>query len=120
MLDIKTQFSYISLSLSQDQVICLHNMTTGHGVPCAEKGQKSFCLNGGICYSIGPKQLCRCLDNYTGERCEEILLSSVETEPQSNFLINFLVLGSFLGLIFLGLVVFCCRRKLKNRTEDGP
>ncbi|KAG9489698.1 pro-neuregulin-4, membrane-bound isoform [Eleutherodactylus coqui] len=95
-------------------------MTTGHGEPCAEKGQKTFCLNGGICYSIGPKQLCRCIDNYTGERCEEILLASVETEPQNNFLINFLVLGSFLGLIFLGFVVYCCRRKLKNRSEDGP
>ncbi|XP_075713750.1 pro-neuregulin-4, membrane-bound isoform isoform X1 [Rhinoderma darwinii] len=84
-------------------------MTTGHGVPCAEKEQKTFCLNGGICYSISPKQLCRCIDNYTGERCEEVLLASLETEPQSNFLINFLVLGSFLGLMFLGLVVFYCR-----------
>ncbi|XP_063782665.1 pro-neuregulin-4, membrane-bound isoform isoform X2 [Pseudophryne corroboree] len=95
-------------------------MTTGHGAPCAEKEQKGFCMNGGICYSIGPKQLCRCVDSYTGERCEEILLASVESEPRSDFLINFLVISIFLGLISLGLIYFCCRRKLNNRSEGEP
>ncbi|XP_018423597.1 PREDICTED: pro-neuregulin-4, membrane-bound isoform [Nanorana parkeri] len=95
-------------------------MTTGHGVPCAEKEQKTFCLNGGICYSIGTNQLCKCINNYTGERCEGILLASVEKEPKSDFSINFLVLGFFLGLLFLGFIYFCCRRKLKNRSEDTP
>ncbi|XP_068131951.1 pro-neuregulin-4, membrane-bound isoform [Hyperolius riggenbachi] len=92
-------------------------MTTGHGVPCAEKEQRGFCMNGGLCYSIGSNQLCKCINNYTGERCEGILLASAESEPTSNFFVNFLILAFFLGLVLLGIIYVCCRRKLKNRSE---
>ncbi|KAM9311841.1 pro-neuregulin-4, membrane-bound isoform [Gastrophryne carolinensis] len=100
--------------------ICLHNMTTGHGEPCAEREQKTFCKNGGICYTIGSTQLCKCINNYTGQRCEGALLASVEAEHKSDFLINFVVLAFFLALLFFVFIYFYCRRKLKNRTEEEP
>ncbi|KAM4748175.1 pro-neuregulin-4, membrane-bound isoform [Rhinophrynus dorsalis] len=96
-------------------------MTTGHGEPC-NIDQSRFCLNGGTCYIIPsfPSPHCKCIGTYTGTRCEVIFLSSETAQPRSDFFVNFLVLAIFLGLIFLGLIYFLCRRRLNNRREDEP
>ncbi|XP_053320545.1 pro-neuregulin-4, membrane-bound isoform [Spea bombifrons] len=96
-------------------------MTTGHGEPC-ENDQSLFCLNGGICYVIpsfsGP--FCKCIGKYTGVRCEAIFLASEKSQPRNEYLVNLLVLAVFLGLLFIGLICFLCRRKFNNRSEDEP
>ncbi|XP_063301990.1 pro-neuregulin-4, membrane-bound isoform [Pelobates fuscus] len=96
-------------------------MTTGHGEPC-EFEQSLFCLNGGICYRIasvsGP--FCKCIGKYTGTRCEGVFLAAEKQQPKSEYLVNILVFAVFLGLLFIGLICFLCRRKLNNRSEDVP
>ncbi|KAM8972169.1 pro-neuregulin-4, membrane-bound isoform [Pelodytes ibericus] len=93
----------------------------GHGVPC-EIDQSLFCLNGGICYMIPSvsSPYCKCTGKYTGIRCEGVFLASENIQPRSEYLVNILVLAAFLGLLFLGLICFFCRRKLNNRSEDEP
>ncbi|XP_027753784.1 pro-neuregulin-4, membrane-bound isoform isoform X6 [Empidonax traillii] len=47
----------------------------------------SFCLNGGICYMIPTvsSPFCRCIEHYTGARCEEVLLPSIKSQTKEKF-----------------------------------
>uniref|UniRef100_G1MWN1 Pro-neuregulin-4, membrane-bound isoform n=1 Tax=Meleagris gallopavo TaxID=9103 RepID=G1MWN1_MELGA len=58
-------------------------MRTDHEELCGTS-YGSFCLNGGICYMIPtvPSPFCRCIENYTGARCEEVLLPSIKSQTK--------------------------------------
>uniref|UniRef100_A0A8D0HLI4 Pro-neuregulin-4, membrane-bound isoform n=1 Tax=Sphenodon punctatus TaxID=8508 RepID=A0A8D0HLI4_SPHPU len=71
----------------------------------------SFCLNGGICYMIPTVSIpfCRCIENYTGARCEEILLPSINTQAKSELFAAFLASAVVLGVLLFGAIYFLCR-----------
>ncbi|XP_025041996.2 pro-neuregulin-4, membrane-bound isoform isoform X2 [Pelodiscus sinensis] len=85
-------------------------MRTDHEELCGTS-YGPFCLNGGICYMIptvsGP--FCRCIENYTGARCEEVLLPSFKTQIKSELFAAFLASVVVLGLLVIGAFYFLCR-----------
>ncbi|XP_020831656.1 pro-neuregulin-4, membrane-bound isoform isoform X3 [Phascolarctos cinereus] len=83
-----------------------------HEEPCGPS-HRSFCLNGGICYVIPtvPSPFCRCIENYTGARCEEVFLPSTKAQSESELFAAFLTVALLLGILTLGAVYFLCRNE---------
>ncbi|XP_063122244.1 pro-neuregulin-4, membrane-bound isoform isoform X2 [Rattus norvegicus] len=96
-------------------------MPTDHEQPCGPR-HRSFCLNGGICYVIPtiPSPFCRCIENYTGARCEEVFLPSSSIQSKSNLSAAFLALAVLVTLAIVALC-FLCRpqRALKTSPVKG-
>ncbi|XP_023967216.2 pro-neuregulin-4, membrane-bound isoform isoform X1 [Chrysemys picta bellii] len=84
-----------------------------------------FCLNGGICYMIPTvsSPFCRCIENYTGARCEEVLLPSLKTQIKSEPFAAFLASVVVLGILVIGTFYFLCRVKMVryslNSSKEG-
>ncbi|XP_006888433.1 PREDICTED: pro-neuregulin-4, membrane-bound isoform [Elephantulus edwardii] len=93
-------------------------MPTDHEEPCGFN-HRSFCLNGGICYVIPsvPSPFCRCIENYTGARCEEIFLPSSSVETKSDLFTTYLVLA-VLGMVILAAFCFFCRKTQRNNSAQ--
>uniref|UniRef100_A0A6I8N356 Pro-neuregulin-4, membrane-bound isoform n=1 Tax=Ornithorhynchus anatinus TaxID=9258 RepID=A0A6I8N356_ORNAN len=100
-----------------------NKMPTDHEEPCGFS-HRSFCLNGGICYVIPtvPSPFCRCIENYTGARCEEVFLPSTNIQTKSELFATFLALAILLGVLTIGAVYFLCRKghlQRANSTQYG-
>ncbi|XP_072484735.1 pro-neuregulin-4, membrane-bound isoform isoform X2 [Notamacropus eugenii] len=91
-----------------------------HEEPCGPS-HRSFCLNGGICYVIPtvPSPFCRCIENYTGARCEEVFLPSTKTQSESELFATFLTVALFLGVLTLGAVYLLCRKGQLQRANSA-
>ncbi|KAM9125279.1 pro-neuregulin-4, membrane-bound isoform 1-T1 [Pangshura tecta] len=85
-------------------------MRTDHEELCGTS-YGPFCLNGGICYMIPTvsSPFCRCIENYTGARCEEVLLPSLKTQIKSELFAAFLASVVVLGILVIGAFYFLCR-----------
>uniref|UniRef100_A0A4X1TVV4 Pro-neuregulin-4, membrane-bound isoform n=1 Tax=Sus scrofa TaxID=9823 RepID=A0A4X1TVV4_PIG len=96
-------------------------MPTDHEEPCGPS-HRSFCLNGGICYVIPtiPSPFCRCIENYTGARCEEVFLPSSSIQTESDLFTTFAALAVLLGTLIIGVLYFLCRscRTLKKYHSE--
>ncbi|XP_017921586.1 PREDICTED: pro-neuregulin-4, membrane-bound isoform [Capra hircus] len=94
-------------------------MTTDHEEPCGPS-HRSFCLNGGLCYVIPtiPSPFCRCIENYTGARCEEIFLPSSSIQTKSDLFTAFVALTVLLGTLILGALYFLCRKGHLQRASS--
>ncbi|XP_076984596.1 pro-neuregulin-4, membrane-bound isoform [Tamandua tetradactyla] len=94
-------------------------MTTDHEKPCGP-GHGSFCLNGGICYVIPtvPSPFCRCVESYTGARCEEVFLPSASIQTKSELFAAF-VLVAVLGTLIVGALYFLCRKGQLQRASSA-
>ncbi|XP_047394837.1 pro-neuregulin-4, membrane-bound isoform isoform X3 [Sciurus carolinensis] len=96
-------------------------MPTDHEEPCGPS-YRSFCLNGGICYVIPtiPSPFCRCVENYTGARCEEVFLPSSSIQSKSNLFAAFLALTVLLVTLTVAALYFLCRswRPLKKHQSE--
>ncbi|XP_049708835.1 pro-neuregulin-4, membrane-bound isoform [Elephas maximus indicus] len=95
-------------------------MPTDHEEPCG-LNHRSFCLNGGICYVIPtiPSPFCRCIENYTGARCEEVFLPSSSIQTKSDLSVIFVVLA-VLGTLIIGAFYFLCRKSHLQRASSAP
>ncbi|XP_038177772.1 pro-neuregulin-4, membrane-bound isoform isoform X10 [Arvicola amphibius] len=96
-------------------------MPTDHEEPCGPS-LRSFCLNGGICYVIPtiPSPFCRCIENYTGARCEEVFLPSASVQSRSNLSAAFVALAVLVTLTIAALCLLCrSQRSLKARPVKG-
>uniref|UniRef100_A0A4W2C2U7 Pro-neuregulin-4, membrane-bound isoform n=1 Tax=Bos indicus x Bos taurus TaxID=30522 RepID=A0A4W2C2U7_BOBOX len=94
-------------------------MTTDHEEPCGPS-HRSFCLNGGLCYVIPtiPSPFCRCIENYTGARCEEVFLPSSSIQTKSDLFTAFVALTVLLGTLILGALYFLCRKGHLQRASS--
>ncbi|XP_071297877.1 pro-neuregulin-4, membrane-bound isoform isoform X1 [Agelaius tricolor] len=81
----------------------------------------SFCLNGGICYMIPTvsSPFCRCIENYTGARCEEVLLPSIKSQTKGDLFAAFLASLLLLGVLVIGAFYFLCRKVSIPRTSSS-
>ncbi|XP_038622849.1 pro-neuregulin-4, membrane-bound isoform isoform X2 [Tachyglossus aculeatus] len=97
-----------------------NKMPTDHEEPCGFS-HRSFCLNGGICYVIPtvPSPFCRCIENYTGARCEEVFLPSTNIQTKSELFATFLALAILLGVLTIGAVYFLCRKGHLQRANSA-
>ncbi|XP_069898913.1 pro-neuregulin-4, membrane-bound isoform isoform X2 [Dipodomys merriami] len=95
-------------------------MPTDHEEPCGP-GHRSFCLNGGICYVIPTiaSPFCRCVENYTGARCEEVFLPSFSVQSKSNVPAGVVALAVLVTVAFAALY-FLCRRGHLPRSRWSP
>ncbi|KAM7152726.1 pro-neuregulin-4, membrane-bound isoform 1-T4 [Macrochelys suwanniensis] len=95
-------------------------MRTDHEELCGTS-YGSFCLNGGICYMIPTvsSPFCRCIENYTGARCEEVLLPSLKTQIKSELFAAFLTSVVVLGILVIGAFYFLCRSTKGAGTEES-
>ncbi|KAM9092786.1 pro-neuregulin-4, membrane-bound isoform isoform X3 [Eschrichtius robustus] len=95
-------------------------MPTDHEEPCGPS-HRSFCLNGGICYVIPtiPSPFCRCIENYTGARCEEVFLPSSSIQTKSDLFAAFVALAVLLGTLIIGALYFLCSYHVV-RTKNQP
>ncbi|XP_012785108.2 pro-neuregulin-4, membrane-bound isoform [Ochotona princeps] len=94
-------------------------MPTDHEEPCGSN-HRSFCLNGGICYVIPtiPSPFCRCIENYTGARCEEVFLPSASIQTKSH-LFAALVAVAVLVTLTIGALYCLCRKGPFQRTSTA-
>ncbi|XP_069910730.1 pro-neuregulin-4, membrane-bound isoform isoform X2 [Oryctolagus cuniculus] len=92
-------------------------MPTDHEEPCGSS-HRSFCLNGGICYVIPtiPSPFCRCIENYTGARCEEVFLPSSSVQAKSNLFAAFVAVAVLLTLIVGALYCLCRKGHLQRAS----
>ncbi|XP_030312889.1 pro-neuregulin-4, membrane-bound isoform isoform X1 [Calypte anna] len=91
-------------------------MRTDHEELCGTS-YGSFCLNGGICYMIPTvsSPFCRCIENYTGARCEEILLPSIKSQSKGDLFAAFLASLLLLGVLVIGAFYFLCSFHSKDK-----
>ncbi|XP_005235731.2 pro-neuregulin-4, membrane-bound isoform isoform X1 [Falco biarmicus] len=95
-------------------------MRTDHEELCGTS-YGSFCLNGGICYMIPTvsSPFCRCIENYTGARCEEVLLPSIKSQAKGDLFAAFLASLLLLGVLVIGAFYFLCRKASIPRTSSS-
>ncbi|XP_032088383.1 pro-neuregulin-4, membrane-bound isoform isoform X4 [Thamnophis elegans] len=81
----------------------------------------SFCLNGGICYTIpsASNPFCRCVDNYTGARCEAILLPSIKSHSRGELFVAVLASVVVLSVLVAGAFFFLCRNNRIKKSKEG-
>ncbi|XP_018614825.1 epigen-like [Scleropages formosus] len=86
------------------------------GSPCTGEIE-NFCMNGVCSYNLELNTpSCRCLPNFTGERCQHILLDSHSKEsPEKLIAIG---VGVALLLICLAGVLICCAKKRCNNKKQ--
>ncbi|KAM5291745.1 pro-neuregulin-4, membrane-bound isoform [Ctenodactylus gundi] len=89
-----------------------------HEEPCGPI-HRSFCLNGGICYVIPtiPSPFCRCVENYTGARCEEVFLPSSSLQTQTSLFPAFVALLAVVTLIAAALYLLCRKGHLQRASS---
>ncbi|XP_016065060.1 PREDICTED: pro-neuregulin-4, membrane-bound isoform [Miniopterus natalensis] len=94
-------------------------MPTDHEEPCGLR-HRSFCLNGGMCYVIPtmPSPFCRCIENYTGARCEEVFLPSSSIQVKTDLFAASVALAFFLITLILGILYFLCRKDYLPRANS--
>lgn len=51
----------------------------------------------------------RCIENYTGARCEEVLLPSIKSQTKGDLFAAFLASLLLLGVLVIGAFYFLCR-----------
>ncbi|XP_017651161.1 pro-neuregulin-4, membrane-bound isoform [Nannospalax galili] len=93
-------------------------MPTDHEEPCGPS-HRSFCLNGGICYVVPtvPSPFCRCIENYTGARCEEVFLPSSSIQNKSDLSTAVVALAVLVALTIAALY-FLCRKGHIQRASS--
>uniref|UniRef100_A0A8C9VRZ2 EGF-like domain-containing protein n=1 Tax=Scleropages formosus TaxID=113540 RepID=A0A8C9VRZ2_SCLFO len=102
--------------------ICIGNPANPHalmlGSPCTGEIE-NFCMNGVCSYNLELNTpSCRCLPNFTGERCQHILLDSHSKEsPEKLIAIG---VGVALLLICLAGVLICCAKKRYSKSIFAP
>ncbi|XP_049469873.1 pro-neuregulin-4, membrane-bound isoform [Panthera pardus] len=94
-------------------------MCLNHEEPCGPS-HRSFCLNGGMCYVIPtiPSPFCRCIENYTGARCEEVFLPSSSIQTKSDLFAAFVSLTILLGTLIIGALYLLFRKGHLQRTSS--
>ncbi|KAL4630101.1 epigen [Arapaima gigas] len=84
--------------------------------PCTGEVE-NFCMNGACSYNHELNTpSCRCLPNFTGERCQHFLLGSQGNKNPEN-LIAIGVGGVALVCCLVGAVICCTKRRCNNKKQ---
>ncbi|KAJ7988187.1 hypothetical protein DPEC_G00321010 [Dallia pectoralis] len=109
--------------------------TSSHVTLCSDS-KKNYCVNGGVCYTLEinpgqPNLLCRCLDHYSGNRCETRDPVRV-ISPKQHLGIEFMaeevyqkrvltITGICIALVVVGimcLVAYCKTKKQRKKLHE--
>uniref|UniRef100_A0A8C0AHH3 Neuregulin 4 n=1 Tax=Bos mutus grunniens TaxID=30521 RepID=A0A8C0AHH3_BOSMU len=70
------------------------------------------------CNSVSNILFHRCIENYTGARCEEVFLPSSSIQTKSDLFTAFVALTVLLGTLILGALYFLCRKGHLQRASS--
>ncbi|KAM4615124.1 pro-neuregulin-1, membrane-bound isoform 2-T2 [Polymixia lowei] len=97
--------------------------TSSHMMRCSDS-QKNYCVNGGDCYTLevtpgSPKLLCRCLQGYTGNRCQETVPKRImNPKPEELYQKRVLTItGICIALLVVGIMCVVAYCKTKNQRK---
>ncbi|XP_023268372.1 pro-neuregulin-1, membrane-bound isoform-like isoform X3 [Seriola lalandi dorsalis] len=98
--------------------------TSSHVTRCSDS-QKNYCVNGGECFTLeimpgSTKFLCRCPNEFTGDRCQNYVMASFYTEElyQKRILT---ISGICIALLVVGImcvVAYCKTKKQRKKLHD--
>ncbi|XP_060751827.1 pro-neuregulin-1, membrane-bound isoform isoform X7 [Tachysurus vachellii] len=98
--------------------------TSSHMMRCKEE-ERSYCVNGGECLTVNvtpnsTKHLCRCPNEFTGDRCQNYVMASFYTEElyQKRILT---ITGICIALLVVGImcvVAYCKTKKQRQKLHD--
>ncbi|XP_057674185.1 pro-neuregulin-1, membrane-bound isoform isoform X2 [Corythoichthys intestinalis] len=98
--------------------------TSSHVTRCSDS-QKNYCVNGGECFTLemmpgSTKFLCRCPNEFTGDRCQTYVTASFYTEElyQKRILT---ITGICIALLVVGImcvVAYCKTKKQRKKLHD--
>ncbi|XP_031952757.1 pro-neuregulin-1, membrane-bound isoform isoform X3 [Corvus moneduloides] len=106
---------------------------TSHLTKCDIK-QKAFCVNGGECYMVKdlpnpPRYLCRCPNEFTGDRCQNYVMASFYKHLGIEFMEAeelyqkrvLTITGICIALLVVGImcvVAYCKTKKQRRKLHD--
>ncbi|XP_034403579.1 pro-neuregulin-1, membrane-bound isoform isoform X2 [Cyclopterus lumpus] len=98
--------------------------TSSHVTRCSDR-QRNYCVNGGKCFTLEilpgtTKFLCRCPNEFTGDRCQKYVMASFYTEElyQKRILT---ITGICIALLVVGImcvVAYCKTKKQRKKLHD--
>ncbi|KAM8827505.1 pro-neuregulin-1, membrane-bound isoform 11-T11 [Spinachia spinachia] len=98
--------------------------TSSHVTRCSHS-QRNYCVNGGECFTLeitpgSTKFLCRCPNEFTGDRCQNYVMASFYTEElyQKRILT---ITGICIALLVVGImcvVAYCKTKKQRRKLHD--
>ncbi|XP_066507529.1 pro-neuregulin-1, membrane-bound isoform isoform X2 [Hoplias malabaricus] len=99
--------------------------TSSHVTPCSEK-EKAYCVNGGECYTLevkpnSTKHLCRCPNDFTGERCQTYVTPSFYKAEELYQKRVLTITGICIALLVVGImcvVAYCKTKKQWKKLRD--
>ncbi|XP_040181264.1 pro-neuregulin-1, membrane-bound isoform isoform X6 [Rana temporaria] len=101
--------------------------TTSHLSKCSEK-EKTYCVNGGECYVIKgitssgtTKYMCKCPNEFTGDRCQNYVMASFYKAEELYQKRVLTITGICIALLVVGImcvVAYCKTKKQRKKLHD--
>ncbi|XP_075060695.1 pro-neuregulin-1, membrane-bound isoform isoform X4 [Mixophyes fleayi] len=99
----------------------------GHLSKCSEK-EKTYCVNGGECYVIkgitssgSTKYMCKCPNEFTGDRCQNYVMASFYKAEELYQKRVLTITGICIALLVVGImcvVAYCKTKKQRKKLHD--
>ncbi|XP_076875864.1 pro-neuregulin-1, membrane-bound isoform isoform X3 [Brachyhypopomus gauderio] len=106
--------------------------TSSHVTRCSEK-EKGYCVNGGECFTLevtpkSIKRLCRCPNEFTGDRCQNYVMASFYKHHGIEFMAEEMyqkrvltITGICIALLVVGImcvVAYCKTKKQRQKLHE--
>ncbi|XP_013858232.1 pro-neuregulin-1, membrane-bound isoform isoform X2 [Austrofundulus limnaeus] len=99
--------------------------TSSHVMRCSDS-QKNYCVNGGECFTLeimpgSTKFLCRCPNEFTGERCQTYVMASFYKAEELYQKRILTISGICIALLVVGImcvVAYCKTKKQRKKLRD--
>ncbi|KAM3938408.1 pro-neuregulin-1, membrane-bound isoform 4-T4 [Leptodactylus fuscus] len=102
-------------------------LPTGHLSKCSDK-EKTYCVNGGECYVINGitssparKYMCKCPNEFTGDRCQNYVMASFYKAEELYQKRVLTITGICIALLVVGImcvVAYCKTKKQRKKLHD--
>uniref|UniRef100_A0A8C0GJ18 Pro-neuregulin-1, membrane-bound isoform n=1 Tax=Chelonoidis abingdonii TaxID=106734 RepID=A0A8C0GJ18_CHEAB len=122
-----------SITITDTNATSTSTTGTSHLTKCDVK-QKAFCVNGGECYMVKdlpnpPRYLCRCPNEFTGDRCQNYVMASFYKHLGIEFMEAeelyqkrvLTITGICIALLVVGIVcvvAYCKTKKQRKKLHD--
>ncbi|XP_051539238.1 pro-neuregulin-1, membrane-bound isoform-like isoform X3 [Myxocyprinus asiaticus] len=99
--------------------------TSSHVTRCSES-ESNYCVNGGKCFTLevtpgNIRRLCRCPDEFTGERCQNYIMASFYKAEELYQKRVLTITGICIALLVVGImcvVAYCKTKKQRKKLHD--
>ncbi|XP_068089796.1 pro-neuregulin-1, membrane-bound isoform isoform X11 [Hyperolius riggenbachi] len=116
--------NYLAVSESSTAVTA---RKTSHLTKCSDK-EKTYCVNGGECFvingitsSTSTKYMCKCPNEFTGDRCQNYVMASFYKAEELYQKRVLTITGICIALLVVGImcvVAYCKTKKQRKKLHD--